>query len=101
MAPNTTSTLDRTVAALMADPEQLTELLEGFVATAAYLAAKAEWSMEDNFSTTEALASNLGAHLPDEDLIAIATDGGYDLPPEHLEKHLLPFLPRDEEQDEA
>lgn len=101
MAPNTTSALDRTVAALMADPKQLAELLEGFVATAAYLASKAEWSMEDNFATTEALASNLGARLLDEDLIAIATEGGYELHPDDLEERLLPFLPRDEDQDEA
>ena len=63
--PEITSAADRAVATLLADPEHLQTLLSNLVHRAAYLAAKAEWTMEDNFSTTEWLAEDIGRELPE------------------------------------
>ena len=99
--PEITSAADRAVATHLADPEHLQTLLSNLVHRAAYLAAKAEWTMEDNFSTTEWLAEDIGRELPEEDLIAIVGEGGFDLPPEDVETRLAPYLPEAEDLDEG
>ena len=44
---------------------------------------------------------NRGRELPEEDLIAIVGEGGFDLPPEDVETRLAPYLPEAEDLDEG
>ena len=46
-------------------------------------------------------AARLGRELPEEDLIAIVGEGGFDLPPEDVETRLAPYLPEAEDLDEG
>ncbi|MEI5005459.1 hypothetical protein RB202_09840 [Micrococcus yunnanensis] len=82
------------------DPTRAHLMLTNLITTAAYLIAKAEWSMEDNFTTTEAICSDFGALIPDDQLIGIVGESGFHLPPEDVESRLHPYLPTpDPEED--
>ena len=51
---------ERIATTLLEDePARAHLMLTNLITTAAYLIAKAEWSMEDNFTTTEAICSEV------------------------------------------
>lgn len=92
---------ERIATTLLEDePTRAHLMLTKLITTAAYLTAKAEWSMEDNFTTTEAICSDFGALIPDDQLIGIVGESGFHLPPEDVEPRLHPYLPTpDPEED--
>ena len=92
---------ERIATTLLEDePTRAHLMLTKLITTAAYLTAKAEWSMEDNFTTTEAIRSDFGTLIPDDQLIDIAGESGFHLPPEDVEPRLRPYLPTpDPEED--
>ncbi|MEV7101830.1 hypothetical protein ACIQ00_10950 [Micrococcus luteus] len=92
---------ERIATTLLEDePTRAHLMLTNLITTAAYLTAKAEWSMEDNFTTTEAICSDFGALIPDDQLIGIVGESGFHLPPEDVEPRLHPYLPTpDPEED--
>lgn len=85
---------ERIATTLLEDePARAHLMLTSLITTAAYLTAKAEWSMEDNFTTTEAICSDFGTLIPDDQLIGIVGESEFHLPPEDVEPHLHPYLP--------
>ncbi|MFC9718381.1 hypothetical protein [Micrococcus luteus] len=99
-APTPKTTAEQIATELLTDPAKAHPMLTNLICTTAYLNARAEWSMEDNLSTTEALCSDFGTLIPDEQLVAIVADSGFDLDPEDVKPRLTPYLdPVDPEED--
>ena len=82
------------------EPARAHLMLTSLIHTAAYLNAKAQWSMEDNFNTTEAICSDFGTLIPDDQLIGIVGESGFDLPPEDVKERLRPYLPALEPEED-
>ncbi|MBN6750210.1 hypothetical protein [Micrococcus luteus] len=101
MAQPVKTAAERIATELLEDePTQAHLMLTNLIHTAAYLNAKAQWSMEDNFNTTEAICSDFGALIPDDQLIGIVGESGFHLSPEDVEERLRPYLPTpDPEED--
>ena len=83
---------EQIVTALLEDETQLRRLLHELVQTGAYLSAKAEWSMEDNFTTTEWVCAEFGVLVPTDKTLDVILESTYTLREEQMEEHLIPHL---------
>lgn len=83
---------DQVVEQILADPERTRAILRPLIHYAAYLSAKAEWDMQDNFDAAEWINNDVAREIPQDLALAIVGESGFDLGPEEIEDHLRPYL---------
>ena len=93
------SRTDTVVDQMLQDEDWLRQFLRTITQTAAYLIAKREWDMDDNFQTTEKLKALMEEQISEEDIVEIYSEGDYDLDLEDIEEHLQQYHPDTDDDD--